>query len=247
MARVRHLNKPPIQEAVIDFVFSGSQMERDGLDSLASTFPKEHWQRQTITTTTVQAQIGGAEGALEPKATSAFEGYSMRELEGSRFVQLREDRLTISRVADYQRWEDLVSDAAKNFGEFVAAGNPTRVTRVAARFVNRIPMHLGTFGDLLTIPPQVLPELPDARVSDFIRRHVIQGLELDFASNLTVATVTPLPDETSNALLIDIDVFKQVDLPPIFSEFDPYLNVMRSIKNSIFFGSVTERALEPFI
>src|SRR3546814_5789869 len=99
MASVRHLSKPPIQEAVIDFVFSGSQMERDGLDSLASTFPEELWQRQTITTTTVQAQIGGAEGTLKPKATSAFEGFSMRELDGSRIVQIREDRLTISHVA----------------------------------------------------------------------------------------------------------------------------------------------------
>src|SRR3546814_15254993 len=79
MASVRHLSKPPIQEAVIDFVFSGSQMERDGLDSLASTFPEELWQRQTITTTTVQAQIGGAEGTLKPKATSAFEGFSRSE------------------------------------------------------------------------------------------------------------------------------------------------------------------------
>src|SRR3546814_5014731 len=91
MASVRHLSKPPIQEAVIDFVFSGSQMERDGLDSLASTFPEELWQRQTITTTTVQAQIGGAEGTLKPKATSAFEGFSMRELDGSRIVQIREE------------------------------------------------------------------------------------------------------------------------------------------------------------
>lgn len=247
MARVRHLSKPPIQEAVIDFVFSGSHMERGGLDSLASTFPRELWKRQTITTTTVQAQIGGAEGALEPKATSAFEGFSMRELSGSRIVQLREDRLTVSRVVSYQRWEDLVSDAATNFDRFVAAGNPTRVTRVAARFVNRIPMHLGAFDDLLAIPPQVLPELPDARVTDFLRRHVIQGLELDFSATLTVATVIPLPNESSNALLIDIDVSKQVDLPPVFSEFDTYLNVVRSIKNSIFFGSVTERALEPFI
>src|SRR3546814_13313220 len=112
MASVRHLSKPPIQEAVIDFVFSGSQMERDGLDSLASTFPEELWQRQTITTTTVQAQIGGAEGTLKPKATSAFEGFSMRALDGSRIVQIREDRLTISHVARYERWEDRVDDAA---------------------------------------------------------------------------------------------------------------------------------------
>src|SRR3546814_5784934 len=74
-------------------------------------------------------------------------------------VQIREDRLTISHVARYERWEDLVDDAAANFHSFIAAGKAMRVTRVAARFVNRIPMHLGTFGDLLAIPPQLLPEL----------------------------------------------------------------------------------------
>src|SRR3546814_1500171 len=82
---------------------------------------------------------------------------------------MREDRLTISHVARYERWEDLVDDAAANFHSFIAAGKPMRVTRVAARFVNRIPMHLGTFGDLLAIPPQLLPELADARVTDFVR------------------------------------------------------------------------------
>src|SRR3546814_16193513 len=101
-------------------------------------------------------------------------------------------------------------------------------------------MLLVTFVDLLTIPPQLLPELADARVTDFVRRHVIQGLELDFSATLTVATVTPLPQETSNALLIDIDVSTQVDFPPVFSELIQYLNVIRSIKNSVFFGSVTE-------
>src|SRR3546814_2063269 len=101
----------------------------------------------------------------------------MRELDGSRSVQIREDRLTISHVARYERWEDLVDDAAANFHSFIAAGKPMRVTRVAARFVNRIPMHLGTFGDLLAIPPQLLPELADARVTDFVRRHVIRSEE----------------------------------------------------------------------
>src|SRR3546814_17124898 len=85
----------------------------------------------------------------------------MRELDGSRIVQIREDRLTISHVARYERWEDLVDDAAANFHSFIAAGKPMRVTRVAARFVNRIPMHLGPFGDHLDIPPQRLPELAE--------------------------------------------------------------------------------------
>src|SRR3546814_15373919 len=100
----------------------------------------------------------------------------MRDLYWHRIVQIRGDRLSISQVARDERWEDLVDDAAANFHSFIAVGKPMRVTRVAARFVNRIPMHLGTFGDLLAIPPQLLPELADARVTDFVRRHVIQGL-----------------------------------------------------------------------
>src|SRR3546814_4919154 len=94
-----------------------------------------------------------------------------------------------------------------------------RVTRVAARFVNRIPMHLGTFGDLLASPPQLLPELADARVTAFVRRHVIQGLELDFSATLTVATVRPLLQATWNARLLEIDVSKKVDFAPVFREF----------------------------
>src|SRR3546814_20932337 len=89
---------------------------------------------------------------------------------------MREDRLTISHVARYERWEDLVDDAAENFHSFIAAGQPMRVTRVAARFVNRIPMHLGTFGDLLASTPQLLPESAVARVTEFVRRHVIQEI-----------------------------------------------------------------------
>src|SRR3546814_2232598 len=95
----------------------------------------------------------------------------MRELDGSRIVQIREDRLTISHVARYERWEDLVDDAAATFHSFIAAGKPMRVTRVASRFFNRIPMHLGTIDNLLAIPPQLLPELTDPRVTDILRCH----------------------------------------------------------------------------
>lgn len=247
MALPRHLSKPPIQEAVLDISFSDSQLERRGLDRLAATFPEERWKRETITTTTFEAEIGNAEEPVQPTASCAFEGYLLRELNGHRVVQIREDRLTISHVATYGQWDDLINDLISAFNKFVEAGQPTRITRIAARFVNRIPMQAGSYQELLTIAPQVLPNLPGAKVTDFFRRQVIEGLESDFRATLTVATVTPLPGEKSKALLIDIDVSKQASFGTALGDFLPSLHALRTVKNSIFFGSVTEFALEPYL
>lgn len=245
MALRKHLSKPPIQEAILDVGFIGSHLDLDGLDSLATTFPEEKWKKKSITATTFEATIDGKIGAIQPTAVSAFEGYAMVEIVGHRIVQLREDRITCSHVNSYSDWETLESDLASVFLGFVEVGKPARISRIAARFVNRISMH-GSFDQLLTFPPQVLPGLGDAKVTDFLRRQVVRGLANDFEATITIATVTPLPNESSNALLIDIDVYKQVDLPPRLDSFSTDLPTLRSIKNTLFFESVTDFALEPY-
>lgn len=241
------MNRPPIKEAILDFVFSDAEIDRQGLQQLADTYERGRWKQRTLAMARLEAEYTEIDKKIVSTSNSAFQGFSLTELEGPRIVQFREDRVTVSHVGAYGTWEDLEADSSVAFGRFVGAASPVALKRIGARFINRIPMHDDdSFERLLTIPPQTIAELGSAKVTDFVRRQIISGLDMGFTGLLTVATVAPTPEESTNAILVDVDVFKEGAFSIVFDELRQQLATMRKIKNAVFFGSLTESALEPF-
>jgi uncharacterized protein (TIGR04255 family) len=75
---------------------------------------------------------------------------------------------------------------------------------------------------------------------------LLSGLGDAAFANYTVGTVAPNAGETNKALLVDIDVFKDCELPPDLPTLLDQLREFREIKNDLFFGTVTEKALESY-
>jgi uncharacterized protein (TIGR04255 family) len=250
MALPRVLRHPPIQEAVMQFEFEGTPLELSQLESLASRYVAEGWERMEVHNLQTTLEAGTAPVAMFT-AKSALFGLVVRNVEKQHLVQLRPNVVAASNARPYESWEVLASCAELAFNRFVETARPNAVARLSARFVNRIPSfaELTEFEQILERPPLPLADLPGANVSDFLRRHVITGLEDGFSANLTIGTVAKEAGEDpgGKALVIDTDVFKLCHTQPNFNVFRSDLATLRSIKNKLFFGSLKDAVVEKFV
>lgn len=255
MAGARHLSNPPIQEALIDFQFAGAHLDRSRLQRLATELSHEGWQTAELNLLDVtigpdEDDVGGTVGLQSSK--TVFDGFAIHDSERHHFIQLRGARITVSTVNRYTRWEDLEDESSRVFEPYVAELEDATLNRIAARFINRIPLPEKGFTDYKSILerpplPLVAVGLEGAQITDFLRRHVLNGLDGGYTATLTIGTVLPLPGQQVNALLVDIDVFKTCHIAPSFSAVSIELGKIRTIKNALFFGSVQESALEPYL
>lgn len=257
MARVRHLTHAPIREALIDFQFAGGELDLAKLNSLSEAYILRGW---------VGQEIRNFEAVIAPKSdsnsseleihnsSSVLEGIGVTSADGAHVIQFRASRLTISCTRHYANWEDLEARARAALAEFVQGVAGLVVSRIGTRFINRIPPDpaVADYGDLLERPPLPLQVegLEGGRISNFLRRHVVEGLQGGFTANLTIGTVKPEAGETTKqtqALVVDVDVFKLCQIRPDFESLQPELAAMRNLKNLLFFGSLKDEALERFV
>lgn len=248
MAQARPLRNPPIQEAVIQFEFAGAELDRKVLEALAGTYQALGWERHEVRS--FEATFDAAEGSPALlRADADFLGFVLSAPNGFELVQLRSTQVAGS-TRRYSNWEALTALARQAFEEYVRAADPPVVSKVSARFINRVPPNprAAAFDRILERPPLPIEGLGDAYVTDFLRRHVVAGLPGGFAANLTIGTVQREPDERDDgkALVIDTDVFKSCDIVPTFDLLLPELATLRMIKNQLFFGSLKEAIVETF-
>lgn len=248
MAQARALRNPPIQEAVIQFGFAGVDLRAEELKQLAAIYEQDGWEAQELHS--FEATFKHVpKHEPEISAKGDFQGYLLVAPNKADLVQLRGAQASAS-TKKYSSWEALTAHANTVFDRYVELARPVSVTAVSARFINRIPPYAGmeAFDEILTRPPVPLEELPGATISDFLRRHVVTGLDGGYTAVLTIGNVKAELDEESNgkALVIDTDVRKACEVEPKFELLADDLATLRSIKNKLFFGSLREEIVEKF-
>jgi uncharacterized protein (TIGR04255 family) len=94
----------------------------------------------------------------------------------------------------------------------------------------------------LKLPPTLPEGLPEL-LSAFLQRFVIH----DAGSQATVILTQALEAASSERplpVILDIDAFRVATLPPNGSQVWEGLEQLRRLKNRVFFGCLTERAME---
>lgn len=162
-------------------------------------------------------------------------------------VHARPNELLVSRLKPYDRWENLLSETRSLWAEYYAICKPEAITRVATRFINRIelPMDGLDFDDYLAaapIIPKGLPQTFEGFLTRIVVPHVETGAHIAMSQILDAAN----PQTRTLPVIIDIDVFKELDLPCDSTVLWEILANMRDVKNHAFFDSVTPKCLELF-
>jgi len=243
-----HLSNAPIVEAVFDIrlvpktQWDEKQME-DELKKRLSGYPKFEPIRQSE----FQFSAGKTDAVVRDHGCIGFKLHS----KDSRYVvQFQKSQFVISRLKPYEKWVSFTKEALSLWRQYAELFNPGDIKRMGVRFINRIVLPDGkiVLGDYYKVPPQSLEGSEgDWPLTGFLHQDIIQvpGTPYQVSLRKTIqSTTTGIGKETG--LILDIDVFMQSPFEYTEKEILKYWEEMRWVKNTVFFNSLTEKAIEEF-
>jgi uncharacterized protein (TIGR04255 family) len=244
MARPRvHLENAPIVEAVIDFrVLRQEQVSAETFAAIEASIGGHYATKQQIQT--IQAEFGLDNGRLLDRAqTQTLLGW--RYQTQTEIAQFRVDGFTFSRIEPYTTWEAVSGEAFRLWAIYREIAKPTEVTRIAVRYINRLRLPAAAnLSEYIEAPPVLPVPIPQA-VREFLTRVSVDD-SMRGASAVIVQALEPRVDQSAISLLLDIDAFRIVKLAPDDPSLLEMFGQLRSLKNDIFFASITERTVEMY-
>lgn len=171
-------------------------------------------------------------------------GYDFLSGDERQIVQVRLDGFTFSRLAPYDRWETFRKEAHRLWKLYQAVAEPVSVTRVAVRYINRLdlPLPLEDFKDYLRTVPEVSPDLPQG-LSGLLMQLAIPQEDIGALLLLNEALL-PSPDPDTVSILLDIDLFRELETSIDEEELWRTLDQFRVRKNDVFEACITEQTRE---
>jgi len=248
MAQIRHLPNAPITEALIDFRVEAPVTVEALVGALAQRDNLGYRKKGPI----VRSEFGFSLNVQEEPRAVAHAGRAtsigvrLHSADDKYVAQLSVEGFTLSRLEPYESWENLVQEARRLWQGYLECLGPSRITRTATRFINNLRLppaeHLELF---LNLSPALPPGVPET-LSGFLQRFVIQDAKTEATVILTQA-LEEAPPEKPLPIILDIDAFRfqgfAADEPRVWE----YLNQLRELKNRIFFGCLTEAAIQLYL
>lgn len=173
-------------------------------------------------------------------------GFRATSEDEHRVVQFKLSGFTFSRLAPYTTWEEVRDEARELWDQYAGAVEVDEVVRVALRYVNHIRLvqpvqDIETFFHMLPEVPDGLPQM----LTNFLARVTIFEPETQFSAHVTHALVDDI-DPDRIGVILDIDAFREGVFSVEQDDIWKILADLREFKNGIFFGALTERAVEMF-
>jgi uncharacterized protein (TIGR04255 family) len=102
------------------------------------------------------------------------------------------------------------------------------------------------FDDYLIGAPKVPPELPQG-LSEFSVAYVLPHIAPKAIARVRMAFSAVEATELEIPLLLDIDILQECDIDPMdLALIKKSFDTLRSLKNHVFFGTLTEKAVKVF-
>ena len=245
MPTQRHYPKAPITEAIIDIRVelpegtSVAALEKvhEGLETAYPT-------KKNRIVAEIRGQIGDRGAAAAARST--HDGYLFTSWDEKQVFQARLDGFTMSRLAPYESWEPLRNEAQRLWNVYRSVAKPTKVARLAVRYVNRLdlPLPVRDLKDYLRTVPEVSPDLPQNLAGYFMQLRIPQE-DIQSLLLLSQAIIDPAKPGVAS-IVLDIDVFRVEELPTGEQGVWDFLEVLRNRKNQLFEACITDKARELF-
>jgi uncharacterized protein (TIGR04255 family) len=247
MAEYPVLPKAPLTEALVDIhVVTDNDLRRLAAfnEGIEHRFPTRSEWRVLNVFQGPQAQV---QADAQPWGTNLGYRFESRAAEQpDRVVLARMNGFTFSRLWGYDDWHTFSTEAKELWERYVSLAKPSRVTRVALRYINRIqiPWPFKDFEEYFLTVPRVAPAI-DKGLSGYLMQ--LQLPQSDSITAVVTQVAEPITPETSTASIVfDIDVFQTQEHDPLSGSVWELCERLRNIKNSIFFESITPRTRELF-
>jgi len=245
MAKQRHLAHAPITEALIDIKVTPREgLTFVGLKNGIEAADSGYYVKNPISEGTFAFTLA-PEGKPQTASDSAQVGLRLHSADEKYVAQFRLAGFTLSRLPPYEKWENLLEEARRLWAIYVESLAPTRVVRVATRFIDNLnlPLEPGeSFQTYLHKLVDVPDEAPQVVEAFFQRFHLVDA-ESGTRVILTLA-LDGIPLAGGIPVILDVDAFIAANLKPADQELWSTLERLRELKNRGFFGTITESAAE---
>lgn len=246
MARIRHLKNAPIVEAVFDFRVKPSKQVtgkdflilRGRLEPEFTRIEERREQRVTFTINPTQP--------TPPKLDDlGVLGMIFMSDDGKTQAHLRNDGMTVNRLAPYTSWEELEPIIRKTWAAYLDIAKPESVVRLAMRFINRLSLPESPFEieHYLAAGP-VIPEVLPQEFGAFLNRLTLIDRKRELACNVLQAIEQS--GTKRDTFLLDVDAYSNRVVDPTSPNVWEQLSAIRTFKNEVFFGHLEEPALEEY-
>ncbi len=238
-----HYTKAPITEALIDLRLDiDSEAGLSSLNNFGISIQAEYPKKGEMFSIENQIHIDQGETSLASNQT--IFGYRFASPDDRQIVQARLDGFSFSRLAPYEKWEVFRDEARRLWDIYQAATNSKTVVRVAVRYINRLdlPLPLDDLKEYLLTAPEISPKLSQG-LSDYFMQLQIPQEDVGATLVLTEASIPPFKDNLLSVLL-DIDLFSNVNFSSIKDDHWRLLEAFRIRKNEIFEGCITDKTRE---
>lgn len=241
---------PPVVEAIIDIDCEFSpgmclaSLEAPARDSLKDRYPEV--QKRLLQQFQIHQQ---GESTPEHKlGESGLEALLFRSEDKRQLNQFRRTGYSFNRLAPYEGMEAYLPEIERTWKNFSAIAQPLRIRKIGLRTINRIAVPLDSNGILnldayLKTGPR-LPEVGGRSLSftGFLNQHKI--VDKGSGHQASIALAVEGKKEDRLILLLDIDVVDSRSRETLdWSEIAPIIESLRSLKNDLFFNTLTEKCL----
>jgi len=232
----------PITEAVIDIqVKLPPEVKLDNLAQVYSSIQAEYPQCEGVLLFQGEIVAGASVGAT---ASQSPIGYRASRNDQKQILQLRLDAFAFSRLAPYDCWENFRDEAKRLWNIYQSLTNPEALVRLALRYINRldIPLPIGDLKEYLRTFPEVSADLPQELSGYFMQLQIPQE---NLGTMLVInQAIVPPPTPDFVSIILDLDLFREGDIPSNEIELWHILEQMHEQKNIAFESCITERTRE---
>lgn len=241
-------NNPPITEAIFDVKVKlpenvNLELLRTFQEKIKDQFPIKKERRKIE---------GGFrfEGDIPPQLISSkneIYGYQYVASDNSKVVQARLDGFTFNKLKPYSNWEKFSEEAVSLLEHYTKITKPQNITRVALRYINRIelPLPFINFNDYILTTPTLGPKL-NFPIAQFFTRFLVINNDIGALANITETIENESTEKNILPFILDIDVYKNVNVTMDIGIVMENMNQLRVFKNRLFLESLTDKALELF-
>jgi uncharacterized protein (TIGR04255 family) len=169
-----------------------------------------------------------------------IDGYMFWSQDKKQVCQFRKDGFSFSRLKPYISWEDSYPEFKRLWEIYKTNLEPKSITRFALRFINliEIPESSLKLEDYFVNAPSVAGNF-DQPLEGFISRFILRFDPQTKAVITLNNQPTNIPQMTH--IVFDIDIFTETQAPIDFTDFDHIFDKLKSLKNTIFENTLTEK------
>jgi uncharacterized protein (TIGR04255 family) len=245
VAHPRHLSSAPIIEAIVDLRAALSPTFNP--ESFAAARPHLATEYPIMEERRAFSKVRGSHAShtLHEDTSARLQGVAFRSADSLTVAQFLVSGLILNRLAPYTEWKQIRAEALRLWTLYVTIAKPEAVTRAALRYINRMRVPAtGRLGDYLEVIPPLFPGAPEK-----YGRFLLRATYSDSARGRSASIVEGLefPQDRSHGLIIfDIDTSAKKDLELAPEPLGSVLDELRTMKNDIFFGTLTDQFVATF-